>query len=123
MFNISFKPFRSLLIAESLPIGTSLLYGAPNYNKEGSPQLGQVFLVNVSSIPSQTTIFPRNLEGISYDVLEGEERMGKFGWQIAIVDINKDGIDDIAISAPSQGTHFSTFISFPLAILKDLHFP
>ena len=70
---------------------------------EGLAQLGRVYIVNVSSIPLEMQNFENSLQDVSYDVLEGAERMGKFGWEIAIVDINKDGIEDLAISAPSQG--------------------
>ena len=70
---------------------------------EGLAQLGRVYIVNVSSIPLQIQNIENSLQDVSYDVLEGVERMGKFGWDIAIVDINKDGIEDLAISAPSQG--------------------
>jgi len=100
---------RFVSIAETLPIGASLLYGAPNFNLEGMAQVGRVFVVNASSILSEKQNFENSLRDVDYDVLEGTERLGKFGWDVAVVDINKDGLDDIAISAPSQGG-------------KDLHY-
>ena len=95
--------YRFVSIAETLPIGASLLYGAPNFNLEGMAQVGRVFVVNASSILSEKQNFENSLRDVDYDVLEGTERLGKFGWDVAVVDINKDGLDDIAISAPSQG--------------------
>ena len=102
--------FRSISIAESLPMGVSLLYGAPNYNLESLAQVGRVFIVNVTSIPAESQNLEHNLQDISYDILEGTERMGKFGWDIAVVDINKDGLDDIAISAPSLGNFLRFYL-------------
>lgn len=43
--------------------------------------------------------------------------MGKFGWDVAILDINKDGIDDLAVSAPSQGNCLSFLILPRLALI------
>lgn len=95
--------FRFVTIADAPPFGISLIYGAPNYNTEGNAQIGQVFIANLSSVLSQENVFDKKLEDFSYDVIGGAERMGKFGWDAVLVDINKDGVNDIAISAPSQG--------------------
>ncbi|XP_065055782.1 phosphatidylinositol-glycan-specific phospholipase D-like isoform X2 [Rhopilema esculentum] len=101
----------SLLYSDDLPMGATLLYGAPNNNQKGSPQLGRVYLVNLTSGWSSQNSFHSSklplrshLNDFSYDVIDGSERMSKFGWSMAIVDVNKDGLADLAVGAPSQGS-------------------
>lgn len=44
-----------------------------------------------------------------YIVLEGPEVHGRFGSGLAVVDLNKDGVADLAVSAPSVGTAALTY--------------
>ena len=92
-----------MIHANGLPIGPTLIVGAPNYNYVGNAQRGRVFLVNTTTTSQDNDVSQMQLEDMSYDVLDGPERMTKFGWSNAVVDLNKDGVDDLAIGAPSKG--------------------
>ena len=97
-----------MIHANGLPIGPILIIGAPNYNYAGNAQRGRVFLVNTTTTTTTTTtqdndVSQMHLEDVNYEILDGPERMTKFGWSVAVVDLNKDGVDDLAIGAPSKG--------------------
>ncbi len=106
--------FRSLKFTDSLSIGPTLIVGAPNYAELGSAQRGMVFLANSTMFvegqynmecgmdPSMARC-GIDLGAVSYQELKGSKRMTKFGWDVAVVDLNKDGVSDLAISAPSTG--------------------
>ena len=57
-----------------------------------------------------------NLDSDADMILDGSVENGRFGTALAVVDLNKDGIDDLAISAPSTGlcVNFSNSELFPV---------
>jgi glycosylphosphatidylinositol phospholipase D len=69
-----------------------LAIGAPGY---GMIQQGGVYLISN---------YIDNLQNIDYNnpTMIGEE-YSRFGYSLATVDLNHDGIDDLAVSAPSSG--------------------
>eukprot|EP00794_Sanderia_malayensis_P010957 gene10957-12118_t len=101
---------RTMTFVDSLPIGPTLIVSAPNYGESGMPQRGMVFLVNATALLFDQVYNAEreigkslDLDAMSYQKLKGLGRLTKFGWDVAVVDLNKDGIDDLAISAPSTG--------------------
>jgi glycosylphosphatidylinositol phospholipase D len=44
-----------------------------------------------------------DLDTEAHKVLDGVIENGKFGTGLAVVDLNRDGVDDLAVSAPSTG--------------------
>ena len=94
-----------MLYTDSISTGPTLIVGAPNYGDVANPQKGKVFFVNMTKLAENSTKHGKDLEISSYAIFEGLGRMTKFGWSVAVVDLNKDGVDDVAISAPSSGVY------------------
>lgn len=44
-----------------------------------------------------------NLDVSANKILDGTVENGRFGTAVAVVDLNRDGVDDLAVSAPSTG--------------------
>mmetsp|Transcript_17099 Transcript_17099/g.66590 ORF Transcript_17099/g.66590 Transcript_17099/m.66590 type:complete len:807 (+) Transcript_17099:26-2446(+) len=68
-----------------------VLVGAPGYGEPGSPQLGAVYVIpggtnNNSSEPKLLVV--------------GEGPMARFGWAVASVDFNADGVNDLVVGSP-----------------------
>jgi len=83
--------------------------GSPGYGGPGMPQLGAVrIMFSGREIEGDRTIDlatePADLE------LSGEETAGRFGWDVAVVDLNGDGLDDLAVSAPTVGAPDDEFL-------------
>ncbi len=85
-----------------------LVMGAPGYGTDGHPLRGAVYVAS-----GRTTIGPYQESDPSKEEdcieLVGSEDGGRFGWSLATVDINADGIDDIAIAAPTTGSRDLSF--------------
>jgi len=74
-----------------------LAVGAPGYGEVGSPQLGAVYVFY-----GRATWDEAELDVGDADlVLTGDQVHGRFGWELATVDLNADGRDDLAVSAPT----------------------
>eukprot|EP01062_Namystynia_karyoxenos_P061066 TRINITY_DN52_c0_g1_i1.p1 TRINITY_DN52_c0_g1~~TRINITY_DN52_c0_g1_i1.p1 ORF type:complete len:920 (+),score=309.51 TRINITY_DN52_c0_g1_i1:102-2762(+) len=63
-----------------------LAEGAYGTGVPGTPQVGRVHIKYGNG---------------STAVLDGATTHGRFGWELAVVDLNKDGVDDLAVSAPT----------------------
>ena len=80
----------------------SLVIGAPGYGTPGHSQHGRVYLVTIntgSGLPDKDL----NLDSDADMILDGLAENGRFGTALAVVDLNNDGIDDLAVSASSTG--------------------
>lgn len=69
-----------------------IFIGAPGFSIEGFSQMGAVFLESIDN--SDEDISP---------YLVSNEPYTRFGYALAALDINRDGIDDLVVSAPAQG--------------------
>jgi len=80
-----------------------LVMGAPGYGTLGSPQLGAVYVIyGRESVAGYERV---DLSGTTaYVTLTGTDLFGRFGWALAVVDLNADGLDDLAVSAPTVGS-------------------
>jgi glycosylphosphatidylinositol phospholipase D len=76
---------------------------APYYQHE---KTGAVFVLNSanSMIPNRESAHVQHdIRNLSQVILEGNLAHGRFGWSMAVLDMNQDGIDDLAVSTPFQG--------------------
>ncbi|KAF9213936.1 Glycosylphosphatidylinositol specific phospholipase D1 [Podila verticillata] len=73
---------------------TDIAVGAPHVTLDPMiPSQGSVFVVQGQSLFS----------GDPSGTYEGSTPKSRFGWSMAVVDLNQDGIDDLAIGAPGHG--------------------
>ncbi|CAG8454540.1 5176_t:CDS:10, partial [Dentiscutata heterogama] len=84
-----------------------LAISAPLYDEHTNvPHTGAVFILYGKSTlrpPLEST----NILELSDQILYAIDPVpqSRFGWSLAVVDLNSDGIDDLAISAPSYGNN------------------
>ncbi|XP_052229611.1 phosphatidylinositol-glycan-specific phospholipase D-like isoform X2 [Dreissena polymorpha] len=82
-----------------------LVIGAPGYSMPGSPQEGRVYIVygDASGIPETVNPDLDNLESFKQgQILRGfGMAQSRYGTSVAVVDINLDGVADLAIGAPA----------------------
>lgn len=75
--------------------------GAPGYGMPGHPQQGAVYIVyGREEIGGEEHI---DLAENADMVLPGSQDAARFGWSLATVDLDADGVDDLAVSAPTLG--------------------
>ncbi|KAK3808753.1 MAG: hypothetical protein J3Q66DRAFT_288854, partial [Benniella sp.] len=86
---------------------TDIAMAAPHLTLDPMvPSQGAVFIVSSQALfttPHGET--GTDVRSIASRVLYGEpdEPQSRFGWSLAVVDLNQDGIDDLAIGAPGRG--------------------
>lgn len=81
------------------------MIGAPGYGTPGNSQHGRVYLVTGdadSGLPDKDL----DLDLSANMILDGTVENGRFGTAVAVVDFNKDGVDDLAVSAPATGMSY-----------------
>lgn len=80
--------------------------GAPSFGGPGQAQFGLVGVqYGRSTLPAGTL----DLKTKADVVLQQSDEYARFGWGLAVVDFNADGIDDLAVSAPTteaRGLHY-----------------
>lgn len=91
------------------------MIGAPGYGTPGNSQHGCVYLVTnnaESGLPSRNF----NLDSDADMILNGTVENGRFGTAVAVADLNQDGLDDLAVSAPSTGGFKYPSLNFKTAL-------
>ncbi|CAD5119903.1 DgyrCDS8482 [Dimorphilus gyrociliatus] len=78
-----------------------LVITAPEFSLKGNYQVGRVYILygSRSGIVHKTI----DIDNIANVTLTGSQENGRFGKGVAIVDLNADGKNDLAVSAPSVG--------------------
>ncbi|KAI8895588.1 hypothetical protein BC833DRAFT_600779 [Globomyces pollinis-pini] len=77
-----------------------LVVGSPGYSDINFPQCGAIFYF--PNGVSKRTAYD-NIDGVAKMIVGPKGFSNQFGYSIAAVDLNHDGIDDLAISAPFYG--------------------
>ncbi|KAF9954695.1 Glycosylphosphatidylinositol specific phospholipase D1 [Mortierella alpina] len=81
-----------------------LVVSAPHYTQNILvPSQGAVFIVSTTALSKATG--PVNVQELSMKTLYGNHRepQSRFGYSLAVVDLNQDGIDDLAVGSPGTG--------------------
>lgn len=74
---------------------------APYHNNLATQeQTGTVFILNNTVMALDDTNNTNDIRDVSTTVLQGGINHGRFGWSMVAIDMNKDGIDDLAIATP-----------------------
>jgi glycosylphosphatidylinositol phospholipase D len=89
-----------------------LVIGAPGYSTKANFQSGAVFVMG--DLPKRGTYL---VEEYSQMIMGPLESGTYFGYSLAVVDLNRDGIDDLAIGSPGLGFNLnypdgSVFVRF-----------
>ena len=81
--------------------GEVLITAAPWYGKPGNSQHGRVYILSTSKnyLLGNFTDIDKSAD----QILEGSIENSRFGYSLALLDYNADGVNDLAVSAPSQG--------------------
>ncbi|XP_019619337.1 PREDICTED: phosphatidylinositol-glycan-specific phospholipase D-like [Branchiostoma belcheri] len=85
-----------------------LVIGSPGYGSPGNQQHGAVYVI-YSTRDGQLPIRDLDVDKEANITLFGKEPNGRFGSAVAVVDLNKDGVNDLAVSAPSVGSPFLNY--------------
>jgi glycosylphosphatidylinositol phospholipase D len=94
--------FHRSLVSGQLPgYGKVLITAAPWYGNPGNSQYGRVYILSASKnyLGGNFT----DIDQTANQILEGTMENSRFGYSLALLDYNTDGLNDLAVSAPSQG--------------------
>jgi hypothetical protein len=78
-----------------------ILVGAPGYTVKGLGQIGAIYLTSANSSDSSFPAEP---------YLLGPSDYSRFGFAMVALDVNRDGVDDLVVSAPAFGKGGATDI-------------
>ncbi|XP_028400201.1 phosphatidylinositol-glycan-specific phospholipase D-like [Dendronephthya gigantea] len=83
--------------------GEVLITAAPWYGSPGNSQHGRVYILSTgkSFLDGNYT----DIDQAANQILEGTATNSRFGYALTLLDYNADGVNDLAISAPSQGSN------------------
>ncbi|KJE93749.1 glycosylphosphatidylinositol specific phospholipase D1 [Capsaspora owczarzaki ATCC 30864] len=73
--------------------------GAPGTGEAGNAQHGRVYIV----YGAKGDLHNVDLNAAANLIIDGQDLYGRFGSALAVVDLNADGVDDLAVGAPSVG--------------------
>jgi len=76
-----------------------VVVGAPGAGDPGDAQRGSVYVVTGRTVRDRALLHAAEAD----QVLQGPEPRGRFGWALALVDLNADRILDLAVSSPLAG--------------------
>jgi len=76
-----------------------LVVGAPGTSEPGFPQRGAVHVFNGRTLQGRSVLDASEAD----QTLAGPESGGRFGWALALADLNADGRWDLAVSSPATG--------------------
>ena len=82
-----------------------VVVGAPGWSSNGLPQLGAVYIIygNKDSTVLTNTTLPMK------PPLVGKNSHDRFGWASAVLDLNKDGWNDLVVSSPGHSSANLTY--------------
>ena len=92
------------LISGQLPgYGQVLITAAPWYGNPGNSQHGRVYILSSSKnfLAGNFT----DIDEVADQILEGTTENSRFGYSLTLLDYNADGVSDLAVGAPSQGSN------------------
>ncbi|XP_070572025.1 phosphatidylinositol-glycan-specific phospholipase D-like [Ptychodera flava] len=86
---------------------TDLIIGCPGYSVRGNYQVGRVYAIfgSKNGLPMNDIDLNKSADIIR----QGVQKNGRFGMSVAIIDINKDDVADLAVGAPSVGSKTLTY--------------
>lgn len=85
-----------------------LVIGQPGWGYIGAPGVGRVHVLYGSEIENRADTINISEEGADITVT-GDVEGGRFGNSVAVVDLNADGFDDLAVSAPTVNSRERQF--------------
>ena len=80
-----------------------LAMGVPGFGRQGHSQLGGVYLAHGREGITGHERIDLSASGTEL-TLTGTEDFGRFGWALAVVDLDADGLDDLPVAAPTVGS-------------------
>lgn len=104
----TYARFGWSLITDQLPgFNNVLIAGAPWYGIPGNSQHGRVYILSANRTYSKTSYI--DIDQTADQFLDGNMENSRFGFALAVVDFNADGLNDLVISAPSEGSNYLNY--------------